>query len=104
MRLPKLGIPKFCGDAKKLPEVTVETVFGWLLNGPVANKSVDSSTNLNISESHVLFLNSAMSHNFNNLDNKLRNFGDLEPLGISPDEKGVCKNFSDCIYKNSEDR
>ena len=26
--------------------VAVETVFGWVLNRPVANKSVDSSTNL----------------------------------------------------------
>ena len=72
--------------------------FKWVL---VANKSVDSSTILNISESHVLFLNSAVPHNFNNLDNKLNNFGDLETLGISPDEKGICENFSDRIYKNS---
>ena len=28
--------------------VTVETVFEWILNGPVANKPVHSSTNLNI--------------------------------------------------------
>ena len=28
--------------------VAVETVFEWILNGSVANKSVDSSTNLNI--------------------------------------------------------
>ena len=61
-------------------------------------------TGLNISENHVLFLNSAMPHNFNNLDNKLNNFGDLETLGISPDEKGICENFPDCIYKNSEKR
>ena len=84
--------------------VTVETVFGWILNGPVANKSVDSSTNLNISESHVLFLNSAVPHNFNDLDNKLSNFGDLKTLRISPDEKGICENFSHCIYKNSGKR
>ena len=82
--------------------IAVETVFGWILNGPVANKSFDYSTNLNISDSHVLFLNSAMPHNFNDLDNKLSNFGDLETLGISPDEKRICENFSDCIYKNSE--
>ena len=42
-----------------------------------------------------------MPHNFNDLDNKLSNFWDLETLGISPDEKGICENFSDCIYKNS---
>ena len=84
--------------------VAVETVFGWILNGPVANKSVYSSTNLNISESHVLFLDSAMPHNFNDLDNKLNNFWDLETLGISPDEKVICDNFSDCVYKNSEKR
>ena len=58
--------------------VAVETVK-WVL---VANKSVYSSTNLNISESHVLFLNSAVPHNFNNLDNKSNNFGDLKTLGI----------------------
>ena len=75
--------------------VAVETVFGWILNIPVANKSVDSSTNLNFSESHGLFLNSAVSHNFNNLDNKLSNFGDLETFS---------DNFSDSIYKNSEKR
>ena len=84
--------------------VAVETVFGWILNGPVANKSVDSSINLNISESHVLFVNSAVPHNFNDLDNKLSSFWDLETLGISPDEKGICEKFSDCIYKNSEKR
>ena len=84
--------------------VAVETVFGWILNIPVANKSVDSSTNLNFSESHGLFLNSAVSHNFNNLDNKLSNFWDLETLRISPDEKGICENFLDCINKNSEKR
>ena len=69
--------------------VAVETVFGWILNGPVVNKSVDSSTNLSISESHVLFLNSAVLHNFNNLDNKLSNFWDLETRGISPDKKSI---------------
>ena len=72
------------------------------LDGSVANKSVDCSTNLNISENHVLLLNSAMPNNFNNLENKLSNFGDLETLRISPDEKVVFKNFWDCIYKNSE--
>ena len=66
--------------------------------------NVDSSTNLNISESHVLFLNSAVPHNFNDLDNKLNNFWDLGTFGISPDEKSICENFSDCIYKNSEKR
>ena len=84
--------------------VAVETVFGWILNGAVANKSVDCSTNLNISESHVLFLNSGVPHNLNNLENKLSNFWDLETLGISPDEKGICGYFSDSIYKNSEKR
>ena len=84
--------------------VTVETVFGWVLNGPVANKSVDSSTKLNISKNHVLFLNSVVPHNFNNLDNKLSNFWVLGTLGISADEKGICENFSDCIYKYSEER
>ena len=29
--------------------VAFETVFGWILNGPVASKSVDSSTNLPVS-------------------------------------------------------
>ena len=57
------------------------------------NKSVDCSTNLNISENHVLFLNSAMPNNFNNLQNKLSNFRDLETLRISPDEKVVFENF-----------
>ena len=56
-------------------------------------------TGLNISENHVLFLNSAMPHNFNNLDNKLNNFGDLETRGISPDEKRICENFPDCFCK-----
>ena len=70
--------------------VAVETVFGWILNGPVANKFVDSSTNLNIFRiSHALFLN-------------LSKFWDLKTLGISLDEKGICENFLDCIYKNSE--
>ena len=41
-----------------------------------------------------------MSHNFNNLDNKLSNFWDLETLRISPDEKDIL----DCINKNSEKR
>ena len=63
------------------------------LDGSVANKSVGCSTNLNISENHVLLLNSAMPNNFNNLENKLSNFGDLETLRISPDEKVVFKNF-----------
>ena len=89
---------------KPVEPVPVETVFGWILNRSVANKSVDSSTNLNISESHVLFLNSAMPHIFNNLDNKVSNFWDLETLGISLDEKDICENFPDCIYKNSEKR
>ena len=83
--------------------VAVETVFGWILNGPVANKFVDSSTNLNIFRmSHALFLNSVLPHNSNNLDNKLSKFWDLKTLGIWLDEKGTCENFSDCIYKISE--
>ena len=93
VRTGKLGEP-----------VTVETVFGWILNGPVANNSVDSSTNLNVWESHVFFLNSAVPHNFKNLDNKLSNFWDLETLGFSPDEKVIYQHFLDCIYKNSEKR
>ena len=88
---------------KSCEPVAVETVFGWILNGPVANKFVDSSSNLNIFRMlHVLFLNSVVSHSLNNLDNKLSKFWDLDTLGISLDEKGICKNFSDCIYKNSE--
>ena len=73
--------------------VAVETVLEWILNGPVASKSVDCSSNLNISESHVLFLNSAVPHDFNDLDNKLSNICDLGTLEIAPDEKDICKNF-----------
>ena len=83
--------------------VAVETVFGWILNGPVANKSVDSSTNLTISESYALFLNSVVPHNFNNLENKVF-YRILKYLVVSPDETGIWENFSDCIYKNSEKR
>ena len=50
----------------------------------------------------ILLPTVTLTHNFNNLDNTLSNFWDLETLGISPDEKGIFENFSDCIYKNSE--
>ena len=82
--------------------VAVETVFGWILNGPVVNKSVDSSTNLSISESHVLFLNSAVLHNFNNLDNKLSNFWDLETRGILPDKKSIFRTVFTKILKKDK--
>ena len=50
----------------------------------------------------ILLPTVTLTHNFNNLDNTLSNFWDLETLGISADEKGIFENFSDCIYKNSE--
>ena len=50
--------------------VAVQTGFGWILNGPVANKSVDSSTKLNISESHILYLDLALQQSFNGIDKK----------------------------------
>ena len=64
--------------------VSIETVCGWILNGPLANKSFDSSAN-NISESHVLILHQCHI----TLTIKLSNFGDLETLGISPDKNGI---------------
>ena len=48
--------------------VAVETVFEWILNGSVANKSVDSSTNLNISESRISYLDLALQQSFNGID------------------------------------
>ena len=50
--------------------VAVQTGFGWILNGPVANKSVDSSTKINISESHILYLDLALHQSFNGIDKK----------------------------------
>ena len=50
--------------------VAVQTGFGWILNGPVANKSVDSSTKINISESHILYLDLALQQSFNGIDKK----------------------------------
>ena len=49
---------------------SVETVFGWILNESVANKSVDSSTNFNISENHVLYFDSAVRQSFDDIGKK----------------------------------
>ena len=65
--------------------MAIETVCGWILNGPLANKSFDSSAN-NISESHVLILHQQCNIT---LTIKLSNFEDLETLGISPDKNGI---------------
>ena len=96
------GKPRKPGKPGEL--VSIETVFGWILNRPVTNKSVDSYTKLYISENEALVLNSDMPHNLNTLDKTLSNFWDLETLGILPDEKGISKKFSNCLYTNSAKR
>ena len=55
-------------------KVATETALGWILSEPVVNKSVDSPTNPNISESLVLFHISAVPQGFNDFDHKLRTF------------------------------
>ena len=97
VRLGKAGEP-----------AAIKTYFGWVLNGPVQNKTKGSSAvNLvSCSSAHTMLnlcsQNSRISEGF---ENNLNRFWDLETLGVKEIEKSNYENFTEnSIYINQEGR
>jgi hypothetical protein len=69
--------------------VAIQTKMGWVLSGPVDPAEV--STNLTFNSTHTLTI--AASQVDSNLDNQLKQFWDLESLGIMKNEPPVYEKF-----------
>ena len=84
--------------------MAIETRLGWVLSGPVTGLCSESSS-VNALSCHVLTVE-ASQHGCSNasLDQALRNFWDLETLGINPEESSVYDDFVHTItFQNGKE-
>ena len=72
--------------------VAVHTELGWVVSGPIADKSCQSATLF----THVLKVDS--SPNLRSLKSQLKAFWDLESLGIVDNEDSVHEQFEAKIF------
>ena len=71
----------------------IHTVLGWVLSGPAPNIS-DSDATLNLISAHALKVEAlTLQCNDCNLDQRLKEFWDLETLGIRKSESLVYGTF-----------
>ena len=70
----------------------IHTKMGWVLFGPMSNKTTVGSTNL-MTNTHVLQVGMQSSET-ESLDERLRSFWELESLGIQKKEKTLCDDFT----------
>ncbi|CAB3983094.1 Hypothetical predicted protein, partial [Paramuricea clavata] len=77
----------------------INTNLGWVLSGPVENHSQQRlEASVNMSSTHVLQLETPPSQPMHHEDDQqLRQFWDLESLGISKEEKSVVEEFTSTI-------
>ena len=73
--------------------IAVETLFGWVLSGPT--QGVQEETVVNLSSTHQLCVD--LVPDYGTLDAELKQFWELESLGILPDEHPVRRKFSQQI-------
>ena len=77
--------------------VAIETKAGWVLSGPTNRQEV--AVNLTFTSSHVLRVDVTSEPT---LDDCLRQFWDLESLGVLPDEPSVYERFVQRVRFNGE--
>ena len=78
----------------------METVFGWVLSGPVEGLQETSATNL-VSSTHVLKVSCESEVERIDFDkemvNRVHQFWDTENLGVTSSDDRVMKEFNDSI-------
>ena len=72
--------------------VAVYTRLGWVLSGPVNTKMNRAST-MNLTTTHVLRIETRVQERPNNLSDQLKDFWELESIGIKPEEESVFDKF-----------
>ncbi len=70
---------------ERIHPTTVHTKVGWVLSGRAGHQEV--TTNLTMASAHTLKINAYPAEP--SLDNRLKQFWDLESLGIMKDESSV---------------
>ena len=84
--------------------VAMETRFGWVVGGPVPSTSLIAGSQGTFSQSSLSFTLRINTEPISTLDQQMREFNDLETLGIRNDEKSTYEVFEESIRKNSENR
>ena len=77
----------------------IHTKLGWILSGPVSGMS-QKATLVNLVTTHALLVDTYQPQE--SLDHQLKQFWDLESMGIRPDECSVYDNFEKGILCNGE--
>ena len=73
--------------------------LGWVLSGPVSGRS-QKATSVNLVTTHALLVDTYQPQE--SLDHRLKQFWDLESMGIRPNEHSVYDNFETGILYNGE--
>ena len=82
--------------------VAIATKLGFVLSGPVEIPACDhQESTVNLTETHVLKISSAVVEE-NSLDSKIKQFWELESLGIMPNEERVHEKFLENIQFNGK--
>ena len=78
--------------------VAIETKMGWVLSGPVAQDA--RTIALTLTSTHTFKVETAPTEQ--SLDNQLKQFWELESLGIASEELSVYKRFVQQISFNGQ--
>ena len=77
--------------------IALESCLGWILSGPVYDCPASASTEVNLTDTHVLTLASNERGEERLLEQQVANFWNLESIGISKDELSLYETFQDEI-------
>ena len=77
--------------------IALESCLGWILSGPVYDCPTSASTEVNLTDTHVLTLASNERGEERLLEQQVANFWNLESIGISKDELSLYETFQDKI-------
>ena len=77
--------------------IALESCLGWVLSGPMYDCPSSSSTEVNLADTHVLFLTSTKRSEEQALEQQVAKFWSLESIGISRNELSLYETFQDEI-------
>lgn len=83
--------------------IALSTKLGYVLSGPVGIPVPgQGDSTVNLTETHVLKGSSSVVEERNSLEGEIKQFWDLETLGIKPDEPSVYEKFIEDIVHDGE--
>ena len=88
------------GETKRSPGenlVAVNSIFGWLISGPIERSKQENDKAVTLTATHMLKIGCYAANDERGLNENISKFWDLDPVGIKDNEISIYEKFKDDI-------